>query len=41
MIAPIVAARDPQVAFVVLLAGPGIPIVELLHNKPTTSSPLT
>ena len=31
MIAPIVAARDPRVAFIVLLAGPGIPIVELLH----------
>ncbi len=30
MIAPIVAARDSRIAFVVMLAGPGIPVDELL-----------
>jgi pimeloyl-ACP methyl ester carboxylesterase len=30
VIAPMVASRDPQVAFVVMLAGPGIPAAELL-----------
>ncbi len=30
MIAPIVAARDSRVAFIVMLAGPGIPVDELL-----------
>ena len=30
VIAPLVASRDPEVAFVVLLAGPGIPSSELL-----------
>jgi pimeloyl-ACP methyl ester carboxylesterase len=30
MIAPMVAARNPEVGFVVLLAGPGIPIDQLL-----------
>jgi pimeloyl-ACP methyl ester carboxylesterase len=30
LVAPLVASRDPQVAFLVLLAGPGIPAAELL-----------
>lgn len=30
MIAPMMAAKDPKIAFIVLLAGPGIPIDELM-----------
>jgi pimeloyl-ACP methyl ester carboxylesterase len=30
MIAPMVAARDPKIAFIVLMAGPGAPIRELM-----------
>jgi len=33
LIAPLVAAGDPQVAFVVMLAGPGVPGVELLYMQ--------
>jgi hypothetical protein len=33
MIAPLVASRDPQLGFVVLLAGPGIPSGELLMKQ--------
>ncbi|MDG2055023.1 MAG: alpha/beta fold hydrolase [Phycisphaerales bacterium] len=33
MIAPIVAARDPRVAFIILLAGPGVPCEQLLLRQ--------
>jgi hypothetical protein len=33
MIAPMVAARNPNVAFIVLLAGPGVPINQLLIRQ--------
>jgi len=33
MIAPIVATKDPSVKFIVLLAGPGIPISELMVQQ--------
>lgn len=33
MVAPIVASRNPNVKFVVLMAGPGIPITQLLSRQ--------
>lgn len=33
MIAPIVASRNPAVKFIVLLAGPGVPIVQLMVKQ--------
>lgn len=33
MVAPLVASADPKVAFIVLLAGPGIPINELMLTQ--------
>jgi len=35
MIAPLVASRNPSVKFVVMLAGPGIPIVQLMTKQST------
>jgi pimeloyl-ACP methyl ester carboxylesterase len=32
-VAPLVATRSPEVAFIVLLAGPGVPIAELLREQ--------
>jgi pimeloyl-ACP methyl ester carboxylesterase len=33
MIAPMVAARDPKIAFIVLMAGPGAPVRELMSAQ--------
>ena len=33
MIAPMVAAKDPEIAWIILLAGPGIPIMNLMEQQ--------
>jgi pimeloyl-ACP methyl ester carboxylesterase len=33
LIAPMVAARDKSIAFIVLMAGPGVPIIELMSKQ--------
>lgn len=33
MIAPMVAANDPEIAWIILLAGPGVPIMELMEQQ--------
>ncbi len=38
MIAPMVAAADPKIAFVVLMAGPGVPTRELMHAQRAASA---
>src|SRR6185369_7709526 len=39
LVAPKVAAKDPKIAFIVLMAGPGVPLSEVLREQRRLLSP--
>ena len=41
LIAPMVAARDPKIAFIVLWAGPGAPMIDVIMEQRATLGPGT